>query len=234
MFHLLSAILLLSLQAAPTPAAAPQGATPAPPAAPATAQARPDPADAPDEMTPPPGTPEELKLWLAGVEANKSIVQVRAAAGLLQTRARGADLLPRLEAAGAKIPHEEAEKLHAQHKRLKAAWDKNRELFARRWPVDPTRACGYPHLNYDSAMRLPPGPSRRAEVENARTELKTCVDRAGLVTSAMAAANVAFDAAINDALKALAKAEARPPSGDRDDEHERHERHEAHERSEGK
>ena len=221
--RLVGCLLALSLQAPPAPPAAPGGAAAAPAGTTAGAAG---PAVEPDEQAPPPGSPQELKLWNAGLKANQAVHQTRAAAAMLQVRASGADLLHRLEVAAQASPHEEGERLLALRRRLQAAWDKDRELFTRRWPVDPTRACGYPHLNYDSAMRLAPGPSRQAEVENARVELQRCVDRAKLVTDAMAAANVAFAAAIDDAQKALARAEA---SARTEDEHERHEASERHE-----
>ncbi len=237
---LVASALLLSLQA---PAAPPPAST----AAAAELVPEPPPPSRSegeallDEASPPPGSPAEVALWKAGVEATHAIWHSRAAAAALQHRANGLKLLARLEAAVKRADHEAAERLAAVRSRLDKAWRDDVETFKRRWPIDTYRGCGYPHLYFDSAMRVAPGPSRRAEVEAARVDLKACVDRAGVATRAMVAANQAFGAAIEEALRTLEPAEAgaaaAAPAPEGKDAHERREaeeRREQHERGERK
>lgn len=228
--RLLVAALSLSLQA---PTAGP--AAPAGPGAAAHSEPAPEPREGfavPDDAPPPPGSPEELALWKAGRDATLAILGARTEALQLRARIKGANLMGRLWAVAKESPHEAAERLMALHRRLVRAWDRSVDLYKRVWPVDPTRGCGYPHLFYDTAMRLAPGPSRQAEVSNTSEDLRACVARAGLVIDTVRASNEELSGLRAEAEKALARAEAAV-------RHERaegarHEAHERHEKGEGK
>lgn len=217
-------------------------ASAAAPAAPARAAAAPQPEPAaepaegfavPDEAAPPSGSPDEVALWKAGREATEAILAVRTESRQLRARIKGAELIERLGAVARAAPHEEAERLLALRRRLVRSWDRSVDLYRRVWPVDPTRGCGYPHLYYDTAMRLPPGPSRQAEVSNTREELQACVDRAGLVSGTVRASNEELDGLRVEAERALASAAAAARHEQAEGERrEAHERHEARERRE--
>lgn len=185
-----------------------------------------------DYDDPPKGSAAELQLWKDGVEVTRRILEVRRASFNTRARAKGADLGGRLSALKGSAGHERAEHLEHLARRLERAWAADVDVYKRQWPVDPTRGCGYPHLLYDSALRLAPGPSRQAEVSNATPDLQTCVQRARAVTDQMAASTRRLAEVVTEVEQVLSGAGTPPPKAGAAPGHEEHERHEAKERRE--
>jgi hypothetical protein len=154
----------------------------------------------------------------------------RSASMQLRNRVQQDAFARRLDQAIAAAGHEDAERLQKVRTRLRDADLKNLEIFRRRWTIDPYRACGYPQLNYDSALRMDPGANRQAEVQSAAVDLKSCVDRASVPVAAMKKANLELSAALEEAQRALEAAAAKPPAK-QGEGHEAHERREAGEKA---
>lgn len=179
-----------------------------------------------DYDDPPKASPAELQLWRDGIEVTRTVIVERRASFNLRARIKSADLAGRIAAARKAAGHERAEALELLERRLHKAFADDVDVYQRQWPVDPTRVCGYPHLLYDSALRLPPGQNRQAEVANAAPDLKTCVQTARAANAAMTGATRRLAAVAKEAEQALAPATPAQGAG------AAHERHEAHERRE--
>lgn len=211
---LLALALLLALTTEPGPA--PSGAVvPEPPP------------DAAEEDLPQ-GSEAELRLWREGREATRRVVESRAESARTRATILAARLRERLEAVRRGGGHEAAEQATRLVRRLEKDWADNVDMHRRPWPVDPIRGCGYPHLTYDSALRLAPGPSRQAEVANATPDLRTCVERANAAAGHMAASNRRLADELKEGEALLARHPARAPG--EGEAHERHERGEGDER----
>ena len=182
-----------------------------------------------DYEDPPKGSPEELKLWKEGIDVTRAVIVERRASFNLRARIKATDLAGQLAKARAAADHERAETLERLERRLHKAFVEDVDVYQRQWPVDPTRVCGYPHLLYDSAMRLAPGQNRQAEVANAAPDLKTCVQTARAATAKMTGATRRLAEVVEEAERALAAAKGAPGARD---EHERHEAHERREKGE--
>lgn len=181
-----------------------------------------------DYDDPPAGSAAELQLWRDGIEVTRRVALVRKDSTNLRAAILSTRLRERLEQARAGAGHEAGEHAAKLARRLEREWAENVDLFQRPWPVDPTRGCGYPHLNYDSAMRLPAGPARQAEVANTTPDLRTCVQRGGAAADKMANSNRRLGALRDEVEAALARGLGA------DDDHERGERREAAERKGGR
>ena len=250
MHPLLSALALsLALQAPPTPGAPAARVPEAPPGEEVKFTS--------DYDDPPKGSPEELALWKAGIDATRRVNNVRQEAFNLRARVKGAELSRRLGERRTQVPSQEAEPIARLKRSLDLAWNENVELYTRRWPVDPTRGCGYPHLYYDNALRLAPEQGRNAEVANTTPELKGCLERARAACDRMEASTRELAALVAEAEALLGPWKAGGPGsaaapaagpgpkgegagpgeqarGKREagEAHERHERHEQHEAKE--
>ena len=159
--------------------------------------------------TPPPCSPQDLALWKKGAAATTQVWQGRATARRLQARAKSDRLVERLEVLAAASPAAEAGRILKHRDEIQEAWNENSALYSRRWPVDPTRVCGYAHLYFDSSLRLPEGPSKKAELGAARADLQGCVERADVPVKAMARANHELQEALDEARATLKAAEAK-------------------------
>lgn len=157
---------------------------------------------------PPPCSPQDLALWKKGADATTRVWQERATARRLQARPRAEQLMERLQVLEAASAHERAEKVRKVRTELRSAFEENVALYTRQWPVDPTRVCGYAHLYFDASLRLPEGPSRKAELGAARADLQGCVERAEVPVKALAHANHELEEALQEARGALTAAEA--------------------------
>jgi len=147
---------------------------------------------------PPPGSAEDQALWRAGVEASRQVTLVRLRAGSLQWQARRSDAEGRLAAlersggAGA----ERARELLA---RYREAASRHYLALTRRWPVDPTRGCGYQVMHLDGVVRSREHPRKAAQLRVVREELEECVERARSAAEAMAASNAELERLLEEA-----------------------------------
>jgi len=165
----------------------------------------------PTDVAPPPGAPADVALWTRGQQVGEAVVASRAEAGRLQQRVKAERLADRLERAAAGEKAATAAALGTLRERLLARWQRDYEVAARPWPVDPTRVCWYPMLGFDSALRAP-AVSGRGDLGQARAELTACVEKAEQALRAMDEANRALAEATAEATKALAAPGAEPVS----------------------
>jgi hypothetical protein len=213
---LLPAALALLALADPVPPPGGQVLPPAPPGA--------DVGFASDYDDPPKGSPEELKLWKDGIAASRRITAVRAESLNQRVQIKGSRQFERLAALRTKAGHEEGERLEVLGRRFQRAFAENADVYKSQWPLDVFRGCGYAHLYFDSALRLAPGPSRQAEVENAKEPLVSCVATANFASDRMASSNRRLAESRREVEAVLA--------GGAVDDHEEDEREEAKEQQE--
>jgi len=196
------ALLLPALASSPVLAAEKAKQTVAPPSADESGE---------EFQVPPAGSPEDQALWTSGRDAGRNIRISRTEASRLQRATRTAKVSERLEAAAKGKPAAESAAILALKQRLMAQWKENHAIMARRWPVEPTRGCGYALLHFESALRSKAANSARADVGTARAELKTCSDRATLAVKVMTTSNETFAATLDEAVKRLAELEPAAP-----------------------
>jgi len=165
----------------------------------------------PTDVAPPPGAPADVALWTRGQQVGEAVVASRAEAGRLQQRVKAERLAERLERAATGEKAGTAAALGALRERLLVLWQRDYEVAARPWPVDPTRVCWYPMLGFDSALRAP-AVSGRGDLGQARAELTACVEKAEQALRAMDEANRALAEATAQATRALAARGAEPVS----------------------
>jgi len=179
----------------------PPAQKPQPGAGPSSAEVFPPGALQPDDglTTPPPGSPEDQALWKASVRMNNALPTQRAEAARLQWRAKSSRLDERLGALARKGTPEEGQRAEALRRKLQGAMERDYETLVRRWPVDPTRVCRYPELDFTSALNAGKGPDERAQQAQARSSLRKCLDNAQLVLRVLEDANGQLASAISDA-----------------------------------
>jgi hypothetical protein len=167
-----------------------------------------------DNEPAPPGSAADLALWRAGQAVGEQVVGERSRAIAMQARARGADLLGRLEAAAAKAGGKEGAELAALRERLLQSWSRNYQLLTRRWPVDPTRVCWAQRLAFDSQLRAQASPEPPM-LAQARGELRECIDKGEAAARSMASANQELGEALEAAARALPVAAPAVPGAGR-------------------
>lgn len=174
---------LLALLFAATPRAAPAGEAGRPPAPPPSIPNHSAAAAAAGEHPLPPGAPADQALWKAAIDAGNDITVERARATRLQFRLKGERYAERLDAlAGRPDPAGRAQDLR---RRVEAAWRENHTILTARWPVDPTRACGYYALTFYAALTAAGTPADQAVLAQARVDLRACMDKAAPALRAM-------------------------------------------------
>lgn len=161
---------------------------------------------------PPDASAEDKAIWLAAQKVANDIHASRGQAVTLQARANSGKLLQRLDAAAQGKPAAEAADILALRKRVKDTWAENYTVRNRRWPVDPIRGCGQALLLFDSGLRAKQAKVKNDGVATARADVKSCTAKSVQPIQAMVAANRAFSAAIDDALKRLAELEPPAPA----------------------
>jgi len=166
-----------------------------------------------DFDSPPPGLAADQSLWRAAYEANNRVALERGTAARLQQRARAGQYQQRLDAL-VEGNGDAARRAAGIRSRFLAEWARSFEIAARPWPVDPTRACRYPMLNFEGAMVMAEGAAKTAQLSGARRDLTECLDRARLATDVMARSNGDFQAVIGEVEEVLSAASAAPASRD--------------------
>jgi len=181
---LASLLAALSLAAASTPPAADPAAAEVAPAPPGQGE---------EPVQVPPGSDEDQALWKAGQAVAPDIGRVRIQANKLQWEARQARTLERLEAL-ARLETDPASKRAADLlPRYRTALAHNHQTLTRQWPVDPTRGCGYPAMNFESILYSSDHRRRASQLTLAREDLQDCVSRAGPAIQVMTDSNRALE-----------------------------------------
>ena len=156
---------------------------------------------------PPPGTAADQALWRAGREVDNAIPMSRGEAAKLQWRVKQGQFNERLELLEKQGPPEKAMRARKAGEQVIAARDRNYEIMSRRWPVDPTRVCSYPLLDFSSAL-LAGGntPADLSLQDETRKRLKECVDKARVILGSIEGSN-------KELAGALAALESELPPG---------------------
>jgi len=155
---------------------------------------------------PPPGTAADQALWKAGREVDNAIPMQRGESAKLQWRVKQGQFNERLEVVEKQGPADKARRARQAGEKVIAARDRNYEIITRRWPIDPTRVCSYPLLDFASALRAGSKPADKALQEESRKRLKDCVDKAQVILRSIEGSN-------KELRTALAALEAELPPG---------------------
>jgi hypothetical protein len=206
-----------SLLAVPLAVAAPARADDAPAKAPAGASA------APAEATPefvddspltkmPAGSPADQALWTAAREVNATLPSIWRSLAGLQGRIASERVLPRLDAASKKGSPEEKEEVGRAQRGLELAYTLSLEYMTTKRTVDQTRACGYPFLDFATAMGSTRTEEERKALATSRLTLKICVENGREMSKGLAASYEGLDAAKKEADRVLQKSTGTPPA----------------------
>ncbi len=196
-------ITALSLAAAGSPAVP----TPA-------AEVAPAPAEGEEPAQLPPGSAEDQALWKAGQAVAPDIARVRVKANRMQWEARQARTLDRLEELARQDSDPAAKRAAELLPRYRASLAHNYLTLTRHWPVDPTRGCGYPVMNFESILYSSDHRRRATQLTLAREDLQDCVARALPAIQVMADSNRDLERLAAEATALLPPAPvARPRPG---------------------
>ncbi|MGA8892028.1 MAG: hypothetical protein WB493_10695 [Anaeromyxobacteraceae bacterium] len=145
---------------------------------------------------PPPGSAADQALWKAGRQVDNAIPMARGESAKLQWRVKQGQFNERLARLEQEGPPEKARKARQAGEKVIAARDRNYEILSRRWPVDPTRVCSYPLLDFSSALTSGTRPADRALQDETRKRLQDCVDKARLILKSVDGSNKELAAAL--------------------------------------
>ena len=159
----------------------------------------------PATISVPPGSAEDRALWRRAYDLNNEIPIERSISTRLQAEAASGRLLERL-AQARKAPgtgHDHHEQIEHAERRLYNTLKGNAELTLSQWPVDPTRVCGYPLLNFESVMRSNDGAQKPPQLAQTRAALLECVGKGEVPLAALRASNDGVRGAISTAEQVL-------------------------------
>jgi hypothetical protein len=195
--------LLVALRAAA--ADAPAAPPPAAPAAPPAEAAEPGTFEDPPAQA----SREDAALWRNAKELDVALPVERGVSTRLQAQVNGSRWEERLAAAVRRgtLSEKRATELRTE---LQDEWRELAAVLTARWPVDPTRVCGYPWLDFDNTLRSNESPFRTRELPQARARLEDCVEKATRVYAALLHANDGFRRAFERIDR---EAPALPPVG---------------------
>jgi hypothetical protein len=206
-----------SLLAVPLAVAAPARADDAPAKAPAGASAAPaeDVPEIVDESAltkMPAGSPADQALWTAAREVNATLPSIWRSLTTLQGRIASERVMQRLDDASKQgLPEENAAAAKARS-RLELAYTLSVEFMTKKRTVDQTRACGYPFLNFATAMGSTKTEEERQVLATSRLTLKVCVENGREMSKGLAASYQQLDAARVEAERVLQKSAGTPPA----------------------
>jgi hypothetical protein len=164
----------------------------------------------PTATTVPPGSDADLALWRRAYDLNNEIPIERSISTRLQLQERNSRIVEALADAaagsgGRGLAPAEAARLEAE---LRGALKDVVETLVARWPVDPTRVCGYDLLFFDSVLRSDEGPQKAGQLAQTGAALRDCVARGEQPLAVLRKANERLRQAIADSERALASAKA--------------------------
>lgn len=146
---------------------------------------------------PPPGSPADQALWTAARQVDSAIPLSRGEAARLQWRVQQGQFNERLAQLEKQGPLEKAARARRAGEEVIAARDRNREIMIRRWPVDPTRVCSYPLLDFSSALLAGSSrPADKALQDETRKRLQECVNKAEVILRSIEGSNKELAAAL--------------------------------------
>ncbi|HEU4384549.1 MAG TPA: hypothetical protein VFR85_13765, partial [Anaeromyxobacteraceae bacterium] len=139
------------------------------------------------------------------MDVGNQITIERWRAGRLQMGLKTGRQLERLAAMGGRDPAS-AERAKELGKQLQASWTNNYAILTSQWPVDPTRGCGYPALQFRSALYGSDAARDKAILLEARAGVESCLAKAQPALRAMKASNDELETVAAKAEAALAAA----------------------------
>jgi DNA-binding MarR family transcriptional regulator len=151
---------------------------------------------------PPPGSAADQALWQKAHDLNNDLVVEQYTGSRLADRCRQQQYIERLRdpAGRGKLSSDAAEALA---KRLSDAWMTSLTLMNSGWPVSKTRVCRYELMNFDAVMLTDASPAKEAQLADSRRAVQDCVQKASAVHEQARKANAAFQAAADEADRAI-------------------------------
>lgn len=153
---------------------------------------------------PPPGPPDDQALLGSMLTTHARLLDGRMLAIRTMKRLYEDDLLGRLERQAVAAPAPSAGRGAALRERLKRAWEADRELLARPWPIDPRLGCRAEGIELEVVMADAAEPGRARRAEAAREAARRCLARQTSVLTPLEAANEALRTADTEARALLA------------------------------
>jgi hypothetical protein len=161
----------------------------------------------------PQGSPEDQALWTAAREVNATLPSIWRSLTGLQGRIATERVMQRLGAASKQGSPEEMAVVAKATSGLELAYTLSVEFMTKKRTVDQTRACGYPLLNFATAMGSTKTEGERQALATARLTLKICVENGREMSQGLAASYQQLDAAKKEADRVLQKSSATSPAG---------------------
>jgi hypothetical protein len=155
-------------------------------AAEAPAAAPPDPGTF--ESPPAAATREDAALWRRAADVNVDVPVQRSVSTRLQAEVNGSLWRERL-AEGVRRGRLSGARAAELERRLVDGWNALALILSAGWPVDPTRVCGYPWLDFDSTLQTEDPAFRSEELPQARARLQQCVEKATAALASLRHAN---------------------------------------------
>jgi hypothetical protein len=163
-------------------------------------------------QVPPAGTTgEDLALWKKARDVNVRIPIERSFATRLVARANGSRWDQRI-AEGVRRGTVNELRAAELRKQLLGQWDVVSFVLGAGWKVDPTRVCGYPLMDFDSALRVDDSARRATLLPEAKSRLGECVATATKILGELERANAGFLAALETIEKETPELPAAAPA----------------------
>jgi len=158
---------------------------------------------------PPPGTPQDQALLGSMLTTHAALLDGRMLAIRLMKRLHEDDVMGRLARQEAPAGPDAAARRRDLRERLQRAWDADRELVSRPWPVDPRIGCRAEGIELEVVMADAEKPGR---AQAAREAAQKCLARQVSVQKPLEAANRTLLAADAEARAALARTSPPTPA----------------------
>jgi hypothetical protein len=159
----------------------------------------------------PAGSPADQALWTAAREVNATLPSIWRSLTTLQGRIANDRVMQRLDAASKQGSEEEKAAAAKARSRLELAYTLSVEFMTKKRTVDQTRACGYPFLNFATAMGSTKTEEERQILATSRLTLKVCVENGREMSKGLAASYQQLEAARVEAERVLQKSAGTPP-----------------------
>ncbi len=172
-------------------------------------------ASAEERLVAPPGVPEDQARWRSGYEVNERLAIELSVSSRLQWTGKTRQYGERLEALAAKKDDPDAGRAGELLARYRKVQMENWRFATIPWVVDKTRACQYPMLHLEGAMRPGGAPRRAIVLAAAREDLDDCIGKARPIAERLGGLNEqlrGLQAAAEALLPAPPAAAVAPPT----------------------
>jgi hypothetical protein len=138
---------------------------------------------------------DDLVLWKKARDVDVRLPIERSVSTRLMARANGSRWDERIAEGSRRGSLDEARAAELR-RRLLEQWDVVTIVLTAGWKVDPTRVCGYPLLDFDSALRVDEQARRARLLPEAKGRLSECVETATRILAELERANGGLLAAL--------------------------------------